>query len=118
MPQIYWIARDGGDPVAALRTNYDTSITAATPTCRTSDRAAYGERYGSIEWTATPQQIELFLNQVKALGLPAANFWSWQHARKTARIRASAGRNTGTRWRGIRGRCRTPGMTTSARRLT
>ncbi len=81
MPQIYWIARDGGDPVAALRTNYDQYHRRYPDLPYVPTGAAYGERYGSIEWTATPQQIELFLNQVKALGLPAANFWSWQHAR-------------------------------------
>ncbi len=81
MPQVYWIARDGGDPAAALRENYEQYTRRYPGKLYIPTGAAFGEQYGTLQWTATPGQIGLFLNQVRALGLPAANFWSWQHAR-------------------------------------
>jgi murein DD-endopeptidase MepM/ murein hydrolase activator NlpD len=85
MPPVFWIARDGGDPAAALRENFDEYQRRYPDKPYVPTGAAFGERYGSVEWTATPQQIELFLNQVRALDLPAVNFWSWQHARSDSK---------------------------------
>ncbi len=85
MPQVYWIARDGGDPAGALRENYDQYRRRYPDKPYVPTGAAFGERYGTLSWSATPAQIELFLNQARALGLPAVNFWSWQHARGDTR---------------------------------
>jgi hypothetical protein len=85
MPQVFWIARDGGDPAASLRTNHMQYQLRYPDKPYVPTGAAFGEQYGTLQWSATPQQIELFLNQVKALDIPAANFWSWQHARNDAR---------------------------------
>lgn len=84
MPQVFWIARDGGDPGATLRENYQQYRTRYPNMPYVPTGAAFGERYGTLEWSATPAQIALFLNQVRALGIEAANFWSWQHARNDA----------------------------------
>lgn len=85
MPQVYWIARDGGDPAAALRESHSQYARRYPDKPYIPTGAAFGEQYGSLQWSATPQQIELFLNQVRALGLDGANFWSWQHACHDAR---------------------------------
>ncbi len=84
MPQVYWIARDGGDPAATLCENHDQYARRYPDKPYIPTGAAFGEQYGTLQWTATRGQIGLFLNQVRALGLPAANFWSWQHARYDA----------------------------------
>ncbi len=81
MPQVFWIARDGGDPAGALRENHAQYARRYPGKPYVPTGAAFGEQYGSLHWTATPEQLELFLGQVRALDLPAANFWSWQHAR-------------------------------------
>ena len=39
--------------------------------------AAYGEHYGSSYFRSSPSEIVEFLDTVRASGLPAANFWSW-----------------------------------------
>ena len=85
MPQVFWIARDGGDPAGALRENHAQYSRRYPEKAYVPTGAAFGERYGSLQWTATPAQLELFLNQVRALDLPAVNFWSWQHARNDTR---------------------------------
>lgn len=84
MPQVYWIARDGGDPAGTLRENYAQYARRYPDKPYVPSGAAFGERYGTVGWSATPAQVELFLSQVRALNLPAANFWSWQHARNDA----------------------------------
>ena len=33
-------------------------------------------------WAVTPQDVTQFLDKAKALNLPGASFWSWQHAEK------------------------------------
>ncbi len=81
MPQVFWIARDGGDPAAALRENHRQYRERYPDKPYIPTGAAFGERYGTLEWSATPAQIELFLGQAHALGFSGANFWSWQHAR-------------------------------------
>ncbi len=85
MPQVYWIALDGGDPAAALRGNYEQYRRRYPDKPYVPTGAAFGEQYGANKWSATPQQIQMFLNQVRALNLPAVNFWSWQHARNDVR---------------------------------
>ncbi|MBN2470669.1 MAG: peptidoglycan DD-metalloendopeptidase family protein [Anaerolineae bacterium] len=81
MPQVFWIARDGGDPAGTLRESYRQYRERYPNKPYIPTGAAFGERYGTLEWSATPAQIELFLGQARALGFEAANFWSWQHAR-------------------------------------
>lgn len=81
MPQVYWIARDGGNPAAALQESYSQYQRRYPNKPFVPTGAAFGEQYGSLAWTATPQQVVDFLRKVRELNLAAANFWSWQHAR-------------------------------------
>ncbi|GAB4570570.1 MAG: hypothetical protein Kow0077_05000 [Anaerolineae bacterium] len=84
MPQVFWIARDGGDPAATLRENFQQFRQRYPDLPYVPTGAAFGQHYGTLAWTATPAQIDQFLNQARALDLQAVNFWSWQHARYDA----------------------------------
>jgi murein DD-endopeptidase MepM/ murein hydrolase activator NlpD len=84
MPQVFWIARDGGDPAAVLRGSHSQYTRRYPNTPYVPTGAAFGERYGTLTWSATPTQIALYISQARALGLEAVNFWSWQHARRDA----------------------------------
>jgi murein DD-endopeptidase MepM/ murein hydrolase activator NlpD len=85
MPQVYWVARGSGDALRNLQDSYNEYHTAFPTKLYIPTGAAYGEVYGTgrnaFFWSATPEQITIFLNQAQAMGLPAVNFWSWQHAR-------------------------------------
>jgi murein DD-endopeptidase MepM/ murein hydrolase activator NlpD len=88
MPQVYWVARGAGDALRNLQDSYQEYHAAFPNKLFIPTGAAYGEYYGSgssrYYWSATPEQITIFLNQARALGIPAVNFWSWQHARGDA----------------------------------
>ena len=85
MPQVYWVARGSGDALRNLQDSYNEYRAAFSHKLYIPTGAAYGEVYGSgssaFFWSASPEQITIFLNQARAMGLPAVNFWSWQHAR-------------------------------------
>ena len=83
MPQVYWVARSGGDPAAQLERSWREYTDRWPHLAYIPTGAAYGEWQGEHEWwwTARPDQITAFLDQARRLGLPAVNFWSWQHAR-------------------------------------
>lgn len=89
MPQVYWVARGAGDALRNLQDSYSEYQAAFPDKLYIPTGAAYGEYYGSgasrFYWSATPEQITIFLNQARAMGLPAVNFWSWQHARNDAK---------------------------------
>lgn len=84
MPQVYWVAKNGGDPVRNLQEAYSEYMNRYPGKVFIPTGAAYGEQQGtgtsSFYWEATAAQITMFLNQAQAMDLPAVNFWSWQHA--------------------------------------
>ncbi len=88
MPQVYWVAKGVGDALRNLQDSYTEYHTAFPHKLYVPTGPAYGEYYGSgsnqFFWSATPEQITIFLNQARAMALPAVNFWSWQHARNDA----------------------------------
>ena len=74
MPQMYWV---GEAPAACVRNSVarHQDFPFARPIIATG--AAYGEHYGSSYFRSSPSEIVEFLDTVRASGLPAANFWSW-----------------------------------------
>lgn len=75
MPQVYWVWSD--DPAGQLRASWHEYQ-------REWPHLPYipiGAAYGEAGWTASPDEITTFLAEARALGLPAASFWSWEHAR-------------------------------------
>ncbi len=83
MPQVYWAAFGGqeGDAVLNLQKSYDEFQRRFPHKMFAPTGAAFGEPQpdGSF-WSATPHQIERFMRHAQSLGLPAVNFWSWEHA--------------------------------------
>lgn len=84
MPQVYWVARGDGDALVNLRRSYEEYRETFPRKMFVPTGAAFGEAYQSngdrFFWSASPQQIHRFLDQARALGLPAVTFWSWEHA--------------------------------------
>jgi murein DD-endopeptidase MepM/ murein hydrolase activator NlpD len=84
MPQVYWVARGEGDAITNLRRSYEQYKERFPNKLFIPTGAAYGETYGSSDdryfWSASPLQIQRFLDQARAMGLPAVTFWSWEHA--------------------------------------
>lgn len=84
MPQVYWIAKDGGDPVRLLQETYQdyhtlfpTKALIPSGAAFGGDQTVAGEKF---YWEARVDQINMFLNQSVALDFAAVNFWSWQNA--------------------------------------
>lgn len=75
MPQVYW--QSASNSAEQLRKSYNEfqALTPSRPVVPTGSAYAYGN------WTATPAQVEAFLREARAMGLPAANFWEFQTAR-------------------------------------
>lgn len=84
MPQIYWVAKGEGDSLVSLRRSYEEYKQLFPKKMFVPTGAAFGEMYGSENdryyWSASPLQIHRFMDQARALGLPAVTFWSWEHA--------------------------------------
>jgi len=85
MPQVYWVAREGPDPVANLNRSVEQyrAMGWAGPIVPTG--AAYDEWQKAADgtkwlWSTTPEQIRQFLPAVRQAGLPAVNFWCWDQA--------------------------------------
>lgn len=88
MPQVYWVAKSGGDPIANLKQSF-SEYQAAFPNAQyVPTGASFGQYFGSgasqFYWSAKPEQIKAFMREAKRLGIDALNFWSWQHARHDA----------------------------------
>ncbi|MCL4880040.1 MAG: M23 family metallopeptidase [Anaerolineae bacterium] len=84
IPQVYWIAKDGGDPVRLLQdtyqqysSRYPTKAMVPSGAAFGGDQTVAGEKFF---WEARTDQITMFLNQAMAMSFPAVNFWSWQSA--------------------------------------
>ena len=80
MPQVYW--EEAHNPVAQLNKcirEFQT-MTPSRPIIPT------GAAYGTGNWKPTPDDVQDFLKAAQDLNLPAANFWSWQHARGMPRV--------------------------------
>src|SRR5690606_26944738 len=84
MPQVYWVARSEGDAIGNLRRCYEQYKELFPDRLIIPVGAAYGEVYGSASdryfWSSSPRQIHRFMDQARAMGLPAVTFWSWEHA--------------------------------------
>lgn len=84
MPQVYWVARSEGDAIGNLRRCYEQYKELFPDRLIIPVGAAYGEMYGSASdryfWSSSPRQIHRFMDQARAMGLPAVTFWSWEHA--------------------------------------
>ena len=84
MPQVYWVARGEGDAIYNLRRSYEDYQKEFPNKLYVPIGAAYGEHYGQKAdryfWSANPRQIYRFMDQSRAMGLPAVSFWSWEHA--------------------------------------
>lgn len=78
MPQVYWVqannpAEQLDRSIAQFRTIYPIVPIIAT-----------GSAYEEFGWRPTPVQVQAFLQRAYDLGLPAANFWSWDYAGSNA----------------------------------
>jgi murein DD-endopeptidase MepM/ murein hydrolase activator NlpD len=84
MPQVFWVNRNGGDPIKELQGSYEEYSERYPDKAFIPVGAAFGENIGAAPnqfyWEARPDQITLFLNQVDALDFPAASFWTWDSA--------------------------------------
>ncbi|MDT8305973.1 MAG: peptidoglycan DD-metalloendopeptidase family protein, partial [Anaerolineae bacterium] len=84
MPQVYWVARSEGDAIRNLRRSYEQYKEQFPDKVYIPVGAAYGEMYGSGSdryfWSSSPRQIQRFMDQARAIGIPAVTFWSWEHA--------------------------------------
>jgi murein DD-endopeptidase MepM/ murein hydrolase activator NlpD len=84
MPQIYWIAKGEGDALVSLRHSYEEHKEAFPNKLFVPTGATFGQMVATNNeryfWSASPQQIHRFMDQARALGLPAVTFWSWEHA--------------------------------------
>jgi hypothetical protein len=76
MPQVYWEqAHNAGGQLRESKRQCD-----ALPNARLY--LATGAAYGTVDgWSATPADVNDFLNTAKALGIPAVNFFSWDYCR-------------------------------------
>ncbi len=74
MPQMYWVGERPADCVRNSLARHQ-AFPFARPIIPTG--AAYGEQYGNSFFRSEPAEIREFLDAVRAQGLPAANFWSW-----------------------------------------
>lgn len=83
MPQVYWVGRSGGDAARELERSCQEYTDRWPDLIYIPTGAAYGEWQENHTWwwTARPDQVTAFLAKAQELGLQAANFWSWQHAR-------------------------------------
>lgn len=84
IPQVYWIAKDGGDPVRQLQetfqdyqTRFPTKAIFPSGSAFAGDQNINGEKF---YWEARTDQMNMFLNQAMAMNFAAVNFWSWQNA--------------------------------------
>lgn len=84
MPQVYWVTRGEGDAIYNLRRSHEDYHREFPDKLYIPLGAAYGEYYGQDPdryfWSASPRQIYRFMDQARAMGLPAVTFWSWEHA--------------------------------------
>lgn len=84
LPQVYWVTKGEGDAISTLRRSYQEYRERFPSKLYIPVGAAYGEEYSDggrrYFWSASPQQIHRFMDQARALGLPAVTFWSWEHA--------------------------------------
>ncbi len=84
MPQVYWVAKGDGDALVNLRQSYEEYKQRFPNKLYVPTGAAYGEMSAwnneRFFWSASPLQIHRFMDQARALGLPAVTFWSWEHA--------------------------------------
>jgi hypothetical protein len=76
MPQVYW--EQAHNPVYQLTKSVQDfqTLEPFRPIIPT------GAAYPAGGWEPSPQEVHDFMDAVKSLNLPAANFWSWEHSRR------------------------------------
>lgn len=74
MPQVYWV--QAHNPVEQLERSIAQfqNIYPVVPIIPT------GSAYGEYGWKPDPREILDFLARAREIGLPAANFWSWDYS--------------------------------------
>ncbi len=84
MPQVYWVTKGTPNPKAnltrCLKEYRDLGWTGPIIPTGTAYDEWQGRGSTKWLWSADADDIRLFLPAVKDAGLPAVNFWSWQHA--------------------------------------
>jgi len=73
LPQVYWI--QAHNPVAQVNRSFQEFSAMQPPL----PYVAAGPTFFEHNWRPTPQELTDFLTKCAALGLPAANFWAWDH---------------------------------------
>jgi hypothetical protein len=73
LPQVYWI--QAHNPVAQVNRSFQEFSAMQPPL----PYVAAGPTFFEHNWRPTPQELTDFLTKCVALGLPAANFWAWDH---------------------------------------
>jgi len=73
LPQVYWIGAH--NPAAQLEKSVQQFSAKPPPL----PYVAAGSAFFEHNWRPTPQDITDFLAKCVALGLPAANLWTWDH---------------------------------------
>jgi hypothetical protein len=74
MPQVYWVQADNPDQQLDRSIAQFESYPPVLPIIPT------GAAYEEFGWRPQPAEITRFLQHVRQLGIPAANFWSWDYA--------------------------------------
>ncbi len=94
MPQVYWEkAHDSGDQLVRCASEFANFK-------RKLPLVPIGAAYKWNGWASKPADVEEFITVCEALGLPAFNFWSWQHARQIEGMwEAISGAASVTTWR-------------------
>ncbi len=76
MPQVYWMQAHNPDYDLKRSVSEFKAISPYRPIVPT------GPAFSEGGWTPTDAEIVLFMDTAKSLGLTAANFFSWDYARK------------------------------------
>jgi hypothetical protein len=71
---VYWVEADNPDQ------QLDRSIAQFEAYSPTLPIIPTGAAYEEHEWRPKPTEITRFLKHVRQVGIPAANFWSWDYA--------------------------------------
>lgn len=74
MPQVYWVQADNPDQQLDRSISQFQGYPPVLPIIPT------GAAYEEGGWRPKPAEITQFLRHVRQIGLPAANFWSWDYA--------------------------------------
>ena len=77
MPQVYWLEATNPGQQLVRCVNEFNSLMPGQPIVPTGSAFSWGS------WTATPQQLIVFLAKARQLNLPGANFWEFATAKQS-----------------------------------